>query len=176
MKKELIILLILFSAFVTNLQAVPLEWSVGNDHNHHYYAVINIGAGIDWNSAKTEAEGLTLLGLNGWHLATITSSSESAFITTLVAALDLDEQIFVGGFLNGSWQWVTSEPWSYTNWHATEPSGTGEDALALKGKTWGYQWNDTPKENTLYWYVAEVPEPATLLLLGLGGLMMRKRS
>ncbi len=52
--------------------------------NGHFYQYIT-SAGISWSSAKTAAAGQTYLGLTG-YLATITTSSENAFITQKLAS------------------------------------------------------------------------------------------
>ena len=43
---------------------------------------------------------------------------------------------------NGGWQWITGEPWDYTNWDSPEPNeyaNSGEDKLQIYAN--GY-WND----------------------------------
>jgi len=64
-------------------------------------------------------------GVHG-HLATITSSAENAFIST---QLGTTQFAWLGGEQppgslepDGGWQWITGEPWVYTNWDIGEPN------------------------------------------------------
>ena len=108
-----------------------------NDKNLFYndFQVVNNGTNIAWTTAKTEAEAL------GGHLATITSLAEQKFI-----------EAYFGGFTNPMWigatdaavensfEWVTGEPFSYTNWNSGEPNNSGnEDYVQLNQNL---TWND----------------------------------
>ena len=170
MKKQSITVwaILLVCGFVTLVEAAPTQWSVADGGNGHYYDVINVPGGIDWNSAKQAAENLTLMGLNGWHLATITSATETSFIYSLCTSAGADSYVLVGGYQDllasdysepgGGWRWITGETWSYTNWHSTEPNNgheNGEHKLALKPPTYGYQWNDLSDDHVYYWYIVE---------------------
>ena len=103
----------------------------------------------------------------------------------------------------GGWQWVTGEPWVYTNWGPTgEPnnsyqlSSNGEDGLQMhfgildENPNAGH-WNDYPLDALFecckstsgyiveYEGIAAVPEPSALLLLasglmGLGGVAWKR--
>ena len=42
----------------------------------------------------------------------------------------------------GTWQWVTGEPFSYTQWHEGEPNNVeNEDCLSMSSQD-GYDWMD----------------------------------
>ncbi len=66
-------------------------------------------------------------GMNG-HMATITSPDENNFIVTTFRD---PSYCWLGGFQPddvpvgiepyGGWQWLTGEPWSYTNWAERQP-------------------------------------------------------
>ncbi len=61
------------------------------------------------------------------HLATLTSAAENAFIVTnLSSALGTSNTYgyWFGLFGNdaSTYQWVTGEPFSFTNWNAGEPN------------------------------------------------------
>jgi hypothetical protein len=125
----------------------------------------------------------------GWHLATITSAAENAFVFDLVdnnpdfwncCFSGNSQGPWLGGFKSGSnvgdYSWVTGEPFVYTNWGPLEPFGNG-DRMSL----FGYQgplgpyWNDAPDTFPTLGYVAEnsspvapIPEPSTIGLALLG--------
>ena len=147
-------------------EAVPVEWRVADGGNGHYYERVDVPEGIVWPAARTEAESRFFNGSQG-YLATITSGAENQFIFDNLIAADTNPasmKYFIGGFLDGSWQWVTGEVWSYSNWWVTEPSGDGtalEIASSLAGpeSKWG-TWNDEPCINMRGGYIVEyVPEP-----------------
>ena len=109
----------------------------------------------------------------GWYLATITSQEENNFVSDLIAPLG---HVWLGGYQppnesnpSSNWTWVTGETFSYTNWDLPyEPNDwlVLEQYLAMLP---GGKWNDASGPVNLY--VAErtaVPEPSTLLLLGIG--------
>lgn len=138
-----------------------LSAAAGGWYNGHYYEVVSTG--MSWTSAKNAAEGRVQFGLRG-HLATITSAEENAFI----ARLGSFGWLWVGGFQpdgtsepNGGWTWVTSEPFSYTNWGGGEPNnwnGTEEDRLAIHMPS-GF-WNDGIENGGVSGYVVEYDIPA----------------
>ncbi len=148
-------------------EAVPVEWRVADGGNGHYYERVDVPEGIVWPAARTEAEYRFFNGSQG-YLATITSGAENQFIFDNLIAADTNPasmKYFIGGFLDGSWQWVTAEEWSYTNWWVTEPSGDGTaleiaSSLAEPESKWG-TWNDEPYINMRGGYIVEysVPEP-----------------
>ena len=148
---------------ISLLSSTPVYYS-GNDH---YYDVISVPGGITWGDAKAAAESLSYFGISG-HLATITSQGENDFIVNNLGVHDY----WLGGIQppnnsepNSGWQWVTGEPWVYTNWDYGEPSnsywggysinlpnGSPEDALHFHGNS---RWNDVPKECPITGYIVE---------------------
>lgn len=109
--------------------------STFNGHTYLYYATP-----VTWYFAKEFCEE------QGGHLVTITSAEENAFVWSLC-----DSQLaWFGGSdqdSEGSWKWVTNEPFSYSNWYSGEPNncaGTGdyENFAHFSGAKNG-QWNDT---------------------------------
>jgi hypothetical protein len=91
------------------------------------------------------------------YLATISSQGEQDFI---LESFPDATSYFFGAYQapgstepNGGWRWVTPEPWSWTNWGASEPSNTGgvEDGAAFHSDG---SWND--------WSRASFPEASTL--------------
>ena len=87
---------------------------------YHTYEQIN--SSLTWSAAKADAEN------RGGYLATITSLEEKNKVENIrssnswLGASDTQTE--------GTWQWVTGEPWSYTFWNTSEPNGgTGENYL-----------------------------------------------
>jgi hypothetical protein len=115
--------------------AQPVLWP-GNGHS---YEVVAVTGGITWSAAQQAAQS------SGGQLATLTSAAEHDFVFGLVS----DPQFWSGGSgpwiggmqavsspePAGGWQWVTSEPWSYTNWAPgqpdNDPCAPDEDRLHL---------------------------------------------
>lgn len=136
-----------------------------NPINGHSYELVN-EPGISWDAARIAASQNILEGTQcHGHLATVTSQNENDF---LVAAYGNSlSYIWIGGFqgegysdtVNEGWQWVTGEPWVYTNWNIGEPNneyyGTlgYEDALAY----WNSAgvWNDVASAYPYGGYIVE---------------------
>lgn len=168
--------------------AVPIEWP-GTGHWYELFA-----DPIGWSVAKRFAESQEHIGLSG-YLVTVTSQAENDFLCTILDSLvenpdhDFDSACWLGGYQpagstepGGGWQWVTGEPWGFTNWNAGEPNdfGGSEDRLAMytkyaeAGDPLG-TWNDAPGDYRYVFVIEYSPEPATLLLLVLGGLAALRR-
>ena len=141
-----------------------------NPANQHYYQAISTPA--TWDQARTLALNSSLFGLNG-YLATISDSSEQAFINTQLAGKEgwigaSDQQI------EGSWKWMdgpeagtlfyqgtngnvsgVTASGQFANWDpaGAEPNNSGDEDYAYikpNGK-----WNDYPGSVTLGSYVVE---------------------
>ena len=100
-----------------------------------------------WGQAKIACESM------GGHLATSTSAEKNAFLAGLTT-----EIVWLGGTdeaQEGTWQWVTGEEWSYTNWLSGQPdnSGSAEHYLELNRDSTGY-WNDV-SATTTWGYICE---------------------
>ena len=132
-----------------------------NPANGHMYQ--RFDGGSTWHDAQA------FCSLLGGHLATISTAQENQFVYTN----------FTHGWLGatdeqseGTWQWVTGEPWSYTNWAPNEPTnccppeycgGTGctpEHYLNYWGSPYDGMWNDVP--NGTNSFVCEWDSPADL--------------
>jgi hypothetical protein len=131
----------------------PVFWAV----NRHYYLIVE--QTTTWQQARASAEAMKFHGVYG-HLATITSGDENTFVTT---QLGNTEGAWLGGEQppgssepDGGWQWITGEPWVYTNWDVGEPSNTylggwGKDATGQSEERLSYTfggvaWNDLPDD------------------------------
>jgi hypothetical protein len=127
--------------------------------NQHRYLPVEVPGGIRWRDALAAAEKETPDGKAG-HLATVTSSDENAFITSL---LDEDRDYWLGGYQPagskepaGGWRWVTGESWKYTSWRDKEPSNSeGNENVA---HTWDGEWNDDDTNLLAAGYVIEFDE------------------
>ena len=115
-----------------------VEFVNGLSFNGHYYWIIEIG--LSWDEAQAYCESL------GGHLATITSFVERDAIANMN---NQNWFIWLGGYQNGeSWEWVTGEEWSYSDWMDGEPNGddpNGNNALCV----WPTQWNDYGRNESL---------------------------
>jgi hypothetical protein len=149
-----------------------IQWPSADGGNNHYYALTSTAA--DWNVAQKLAVSW------GGTLATINSSNEQNFINTTFLTGKFEHlPLWIGLFkpptkgpFSGKvgslevqvrldpkedFQWVTGEPFSYTNWKSGEPSDTppGENYVAIN---WEFSdvpprgikgdWNDTPLNGT----------------------------
>jgi len=175
--------LVLVIAACGSAAAEPVQWS----GNGHFYEVVYVGDGLTWDQADQSATAA------GRHLATITSAAENNFVFSLVD----DPQFWTltgwkakGPWLGGyqfpdtggpadQWQWVTGEPWTYTNWAPGQPNDYGlygEDKMHFFSATEARAstWNDTRGIDTdagAVAYVAEwVPEPSSVVLLVMASL------
>jgi hypothetical protein len=117
---------------------------VYNSANGHYYKLYTTPS--TWASAKSSAESL------GGYLVTITSQAENSWLQTNVGTSSTP---WLGGtdeVTEGTWAWVTSESFTYTNWGPGEPNNVGnEDYLQFRSDG---MWNDVPGAST-YTYIVE---------------------
>ncbi|MCZ6571481.1 MAG: PEP-CTERM sorting domain-containing protein [Deltaproteobacteria bacterium] len=176
--------------------AMPILWSEAAGGNGHFYEFTEAPQAT-WDEARTAAESSMLNGFLG-HLATITSESENAFITSLLPMIPPDETSGVGepehvhlggiqldtsGANDAGWAWITGEVWHYTNWSPIEPNNqrgledflgiwAANDDSHLRG-----EWNDGGggAGGDQIGYLVEwdtpvniVPEPGSLSLLFFG--------
>jgi hypothetical protein len=107
-------------------QSAPIEWPVSAGGNGHWYAASPLG--LLWHDARLYAESF------GGHLATTTSEAELLVIRPLFAVGGGEWDFFLGAYRTSNtapWQWVTSEPWSYTAWEPGAPDN-GPESLYLE--------------------------------------------
>ena len=131
-----------------------------NPVNGTYYAAIS-SPGITWTQARAAAAATSHMGRQG-RLVTLNDQQENDFVFSALGGV---HNFWVGGFQNtaspsysepdGGWEWITGEPFAFTQWFAGEPNNVGafgaEDFLELLQTTqFGESWND----------VAELEHPA----------------
>jgi len=152
------------TVMAVSVASFSTQAAILNSSNGHYYDLVtfaDIGERLDWFGAKSFAENSSFNGKLG-HLATLTSAAEDDFVWNRLGA----EGYFLGAFDNStlgqngtwshnSWQWVTGEAFSYSNWLLGEPNhwqdGSGltpnnEDYLVYGWQDRGagvLRWNDT---------------------------------
>lgn len=184
MYRVFLVMLLMIMAISLPVVATPVQWAIEDGGNGHWYEAVLVQDGISWTDARYAAIS------QGGYLATVTSKSENDFIFSLVV-----DNIFwnrnasqtpawhgawLGGYSSeGSWAWITGELWTYNNWFNLNYLGDGSYthfyAFDAPADTWDDENNQHPWLPVVA-YVIEVPEPATLSLLVLGGLAaMRKR-
>ena len=175
--------------------AVPIQWTVAEGGNGHWYGVIGNGVGgtsesFAWNDARLDAVA------RGGYLATPTSAAEWSFIKSSYAAMGWPSGAgilgWLGGYQNtsspsfsepgGGWEWVTGESWSFTAWSGGEPNNAagGTEHYLLTWFNSGSSWNDHYDQPFRYFIEYDtnpIPEPSTALLLGIGlvGMAARRR-
>ena len=97
---------------------------------------------LTWEDAKISCEA------KGGYLATITTQEEQDFVNALLSTSSA-YFYWLGGTderTEGSWEWVTGEPWSYENWRSGQPdnhsdlSDRQEDYLTIQPGI--DRWND----------------------------------
>ena len=134
--------------------ALPKDSGLGEGNGQHYKVFSGPNSEypqLTWEEAKLACEQL------GGHLVTITSSEEQDFIESLDSTTCIGEwSVWIGLSRpegTGPWTWITGEPYEYTHWANTEPSGDGS-CVAMRTKNYGYGWNDADA-NTPFAYVCE---------------------
>jgi hypothetical protein len=114
---------------------------IRNPDNGHWYRVFD--RQMRWHAARDYCAGL------GAHLVTLENKAEDQFLFRLnpggwMGATDDGHE--------GTWEWVTGEPWPYTHWAPGEPNNfcgddpdhcVPENYLTYHGDYPG-QWNDIP--------------------------------
>jgi len=139
-------------AFTTSNIQVPPDAVYFNDSAYKVYDL-----GMTWHDAKRNCEEL------GGHLATITSQEEQNFIEGLI--VNHSKNIYwLGGTdeaHEGQWEWITGEPFDYTNWDYNEPNNANENEHYLqiyrKANPYWAELSSTGKWNDLSYnaYVRE---------------------
>jgi len=145
----------------------PTATPVYNPGNGHYYQAIAVAGGTTWDAARTAAVARKHLGYSG-HLVAINSEAENQFVVTNLPNA-VANNYYIGGSQNRNapgyvepsdgWQWVTDQPWGYTNWDFNEPNNGHpfEDHAYIMPDG---QWNDVRGSLLLGGYIVEYDGPA----------------
>ncbi len=135
---------------------------VFSDHTYQYIEAPD----ISWNDARSAATSMVLNGCGRGHLVTTTSQSENDFVKEIINQA-LIERVWLGLYQPDpmslpaeDWEWVTGEPFVYTNWAPGEPNDEG--SLADFGAMWGPAgigplgtWGDKSGSGSMDGYLAE---------------------
>jgi hypothetical protein len=154
-----------------------------HDYGGHEYALtLNVGT---WEQAEDEAQALNL----NYHLVTINISNENDFLSATFDPVLTEHGYYWIGFYqdhsdslysepSGGWKWISGEPVTFTGWMGFEPNNQGQEdyGTLVHNSPWN-DWGPGASEGYDDIYgIIETPEPATILLFGLGGLaLLRKR-
>ena len=190
MKKYFVVLIVVI---ISNVSCASLiQWEQSDGGNGHYYEVVTAPS-VTWSNAQADAES------KGGYLATITLEEEQEFIFNLLLSSTTQTGGYWIGMLEGEeggYGWVTGEDYSYSNWCPGQPDNWGngnenrvhilwtetesESTFSRRGT-----WNDVvesgyggfyPHDVARAGYIIEVvPEPVTISLFALGGIILRKR-
>lgn len=151
MKKIFTVLLLLFLTTAVNDARAQTEGDpILYGANGNYYQLVS---DIPWDSYYWFDALEFAANANGVecpsHLATITSQEEQDFLITTFGWTTLFN-VWLGGFQvfdeadpAAGWQWVTGEPFDYTNWAPGEPNDSGGSANEQYLLSWtDGKWND----------------------------------
>lgn len=126
------------------------------EYNGHKYIIYSITP--TWDIAEEYCEKL------GGHLVTINDAEENAEITShlndgsyYIGASSIDES-------GANWEWVTGEPFEYSNWDDGEPNNTGTNEPVVEIYSPG-KWNDVTNnsyENGKRGFICEIIEPESI--------------
>lgn len=134
----------------------------------HIYAVYE-APGISWFDANDYANIVAEnpeIGCGSSHLVTISDENENLFVAELKNSLG-GGQFYAGGYQNpgvvppeAGWQWVTGEPWDYTNWASGEPNDAyGPASEQWLGLGWpGSFWNDEAALGNIRGFIVEIED------------------
>eukprot|EP01043_Picozoa_sp_COSAG02_P044667 COSAG02_NODE_4013_length_5905_cov_4686.361178_2_plen_1058_part_00 len=93
----------------------------------HYYEFVDTGQFITWADAREAAHE------RGGYLATITSAAEQSCLTEIATQAPEHDGNRGCGWLGGNdidaegtWEWITGEPWAYSNWSPNDGTHSGD--------------------------------------------------
>jgi hypothetical protein len=121
-----------------SLPAISGFTAMGIFNGHRYY---RSNRTMTWTAAKTLCE------RSGGHLATITSAEENTFLSSSTRMwIGLTDEV-----TEGTYRWVTNEPYSYYNWATNQPDNSSgiEDYVEINFSGFLGTWNDNTNGTNL---------------------------
>jgi choice-of-anchor C domain-containing protein len=141
------------------------QWTIAQGGNGHWYQTVRVLGGIDWYEAQAVAVS------RGGHLATIHSDAENSFCYDLI---NDDPDLWyidgwgsgigpwIGGYElgEGTWLWITGEPWTFSRWASGEPNNLGGSEafthfFSNLGTLMNSTWNDIGAYIQIHGYIVE---------------------
>lgn len=121
---------------IPSTHAALIQWPPADGGNDHWYEALVAPGGISWADANTTANAA------GGYLATLTTTAENNFVFSLIDSPEYWVYSPAGAYLgpwigglktNDGWQWVTNEPFTFTNWSPGAPNNAApyEDRLMV---------------------------------------------
>ncbi|MCR5781174.1 MAG: leucine-rich repeat protein [Clostridia bacterium] len=139
----------------------PADVAYWDGHLYELYTTA-----LSWDAAKSFCEESRC-----GHLLTINSAEEQTFIEKMLLS-DVKQSYCIGGTdaeTEGKFKWITSEPFTYTNWDSGEPDDlNGQDYLHMysNGK-WGDDFNSLHQTRG---FICEIEDPdAPDVIYGISG-------
>ncbi|MCD6249886.1 MAG: T9SS type A sorting domain-containing protein [candidate division Zixibacteria bacterium] len=133
---------------------------IENPLNGHTYEFVKLRGFVSWHTAREMAEN------QGGYLATITDSIEADIVRRLLAYPG--DEAWLGGtdsVQEGTWKWITGEPWNYTNWYPGEPNASQPDEdYLLAQHILGGRWVDVFDDNSGYIVERDNVQPVDTLI------------
>src|SRR5262245_21849622 len=117
-------------------RALAVDGAIQDPDNGHWYAYFSSATPVAWAAAKADAES------QGGYLATITAAAEQQWVyANLIAGKPYTWLGASDAASEGTWQWVTGEPWSYSYWSTGQPdSAFGDQDYLVIGGIYGARW------------------------------------
>lgn len=148
------------------IDSIQNSYYPGQFYDGSYYTLMYVDPPVSWMDAKAMAETYDPILCASAHLATATSAAEQALLSGLMAPTTHNG--WMGGFqppdemsLADGWEWVTGEPFMFTNWAGSEPNDTpwGTYIPGSEQNLEIYQgsglWNDAPGAELKHYYIVE---------------------
>jgi hypothetical protein len=125
---------------------------LGSFNGNHYY-IYKYSNTISWSQARLIAQQF------GGHLWTINDAAEQAAVTALIQSHpDWYGEAFNGAYFdNGTWKWVTGEPFTYFNWGQNQANNGNGTQIRVQFN-WGGQWERYGYQTDQQKFIIEFPE------------------